>query len=211
MASPFEQLPTDRFGDLVHRVKPRLKSLLAKYRIPPQDTEDLLQTTLLQLVHHWDRIRDHEAWLIGTLKRQCLMYWRAQRRRLYSAVDSALLELMSPAVEPEQERAELLRDVQRLIDRLPDRCRSLLALRFRLGYEPPEVAERMGYSAASIGKITTRCLAALNRELLAAGAGEGRISRLTGCAGCSSRAGATGALDGPASAAPAPERARARR
>jgi DNA-directed RNA polymerase specialized sigma24 family protein len=49
------------------------------------------------------------------------------------------------------------------------RCRSLLQLRFRLGYEPPEVAERLGYRASSIGKITTRCLAALSRELFAAG------------------------------------------
>jgi RNA polymerase sigma factor (sigma-70 family) len=181
MASPFEQLPEDRFGDLVRQVRPRLKTLLARYRIPLQDTEDLLQQTLLQLAFQWDRIRDREAWLMGTLKRQCLMYWRDQRRRLYSAVDSALLELMSQPVAPEQERAELLRDLQSLIDRLPPRCRSLLALRFRLGYEPSEVAERMGYSTASIGKITSRCLAALHRELLAGSPGDGSLA---GCSGC---------------------------
>jgi RNA polymerase sigma factor (sigma-70 family) len=187
MASPFEQLPVDRFGELVRQVRPRLKILLARYRIPLQDTEDLLQTTLLQLVYQWDRIRDREAWLMGTLKRQCLMYWREQRRRLYQAVDSALLEMVSEPVAPEQERTELMRDLQVLIDRLPPRCRTLLTLRFRLGYEPSEVAEKLGYSAASIGKITSRCLAALNRELLAAGgggeAGPGAGS-LGGCSGC---------------------------
>jgi RNA polymerase sigma factor (sigma-70 family) len=169
MASPFEQLPEDRIGELIFRVKPRLKTLFTRYRIPPQDSEDLLQTTFLHLVYQLGRIRDPEAWLIGTLKRQCMMYWREQRRRLYSAVDTALLELVSQPVEPEQERAELQRDLRRLIDRLPKRCRSVLALRFQLGYEPAEVAEMMGYSAASMGKITSRCLAALNRELLAAG------------------------------------------
>jgi DNA-directed RNA polymerase specialized sigma24 family protein len=55
--------------------------------------------------------------------------------------------------------------------RLRPRCRSLLDLRFRQGFEAPEVAERLGYSASSIGKITNRCLAALSRELLAAGLG----------------------------------------
>ena len=183
MASPFEQLPVDRFGDLVRQVRPRLKILLARYRIPLQDSEDLLQTTLLQLVYQWDRIRDHEAWLMGTMKRQCLMYWRDQRRRLYQAVDSALLEMVSEPVAPEQERAELMRDLEVLIERLPSRCRALLALRFRLGYEPAEVAEMLGYSAASIGKITSRCLAALNRELLATGSG-GSNGAHGGCSGC---------------------------
>jgi RNA polymerase sigma factor (sigma-70 family) len=180
MATPFEQLPVDRFGDLVRQVRPRLKILLARYHIPLQDCEDLLQTTLLQLVYQWDRIRDHEAWLMGTMKRQCLMYWRDQRRRLYQAVDSALLELVSEPVAPEQERAELMRDLEVLIDRLPARCRALLTLRFQLGYEPAEVAAMLGYSAASIGKITSRCLAALNRELLATGS----AGSPGGCSGC---------------------------
>lgn len=184
MASPFEQHLEDRFGELVRQVRPRLKILLARYRIPLQDSEDLLQQTLLHLVYQWDRIRDHEAWLMGTMKRQCLMYWREQRRRLYEAVDSAILELVSEPVAPEQERAELMRDLQVLIDRLPARCRALLALRFRLGYEPAEVAEMLGYSAASIGKITARCLAALNRELLAAGPGGEGAGNAGGCSGC---------------------------
>lgn len=184
MASPFEQLPADRIGDLVRRVKPRLKSLLAKQRIPLQDTDDLLQQTFYQLVYQWDRIRDHEAWLMGTLQRQCSMYWRGQKRRLYLAMDDAIVEVLSPAVEPEQERDQLLRDLQKLIDRLPCRCQSLFALR-RLGYEPNEVAELMGYSPASIGKITTRCLAALHREVLAAkGATSGDRRRISGCGGC---------------------------
>jgi len=167
MASPFEQSPTDRFGEFLRRVEPRLKRLLSRYRVPPQDAEDLLQTTLLQIIHQWDRIHDHDAWVIGTLKRQIYMHWREQRRRLYRAVDAVLLDYLAPPVAPEQERAELLHDLQILIDRLPERCRSVLSLRFQLGYDPSEVAERLGYSAASIGKITTRCLAALNRELLA--------------------------------------------
>jgi hypothetical protein len=36
------------------------------------------------------------------------------------------------------------------------------------------VAAKLGYRASSIGKITTRCLAALNRELLASGMGDRR-------------------------------------
>jgi RNA polymerase sigma factor (sigma-70 family) len=154
---------------LLERVEPRMRRLLSVYRIPPEDAEDLVQQTLLVLLYQWDKIRDPECWVLGTLKRHCLMYWRTQRRRLYSAVDAAILEWLSEPVAPPQERADLLCDLESLIERLPARCRSLLKLRFRLGYEPPEVAARLGYRVSSIGKITTRCLAALSRELMAAG------------------------------------------
>lgn len=157
------------FDDLLKRAEPRLKRMLALYRIPPEDAEDLVQQALLALLYQWEQVRDPESWLMGTLKRHCLMYWRKDRRRIYSAVDSALLEWLSGAVSPPQERADLLCDLDNLLGRLPSRCRSVLRLRFRWGYEPPEVARHLGYRESSIGKITTRCLAALSRELLAAG------------------------------------------
>ena len=155
--------------DFLLRVEPRLKRLLASYRIPVADAEDLVQQALLALLYQWDTVRDPESWLLGTLRRRCLMYWRGNRRRLYRAVDAAILEWLSEPMAAPQERADLLADLEKLIGKLPQRCRSLLRLRFRLGYEPPEVAAKLGYRASSIGKITTRCLAALNRELLASG------------------------------------------
>ena len=146
-----------------------MKRLLSVFRIPAEDAEDLVQQTLLALLYQWEKVRDPECWVLGTLRRHCLMYWRKHRRRLYSAVDAAILEWLSRPVAPAQEHADLLHDLESLINRLPIRCRSVLRLRFRLGYEPPEVAEKLGYRASSMGKITARCLAALSRQMLAAG------------------------------------------
>jgi RNA polymerase sigma factor (sigma-70 family) len=168
----------ESFDDFLKRVEPRLKRVLATYRIPTDDAEDVLQQTLLALIYQWDRVRDPECWLLGTLKRHCLMYWRTNRRRIYSTVDTTILEWLSEPVAPSQERSDLLCDLQNLLGRLPSRCRSLLHLRFQLGYEPVEVARRLGYRASSIGKITTRCLAALSRELLAAGLAEGSVKSI---------------------------------
>ncbi len=153
----------------LERTRPGLKSLFARYRIPPEDTEDILQQALLALIYQWPNIRDPEAWLSGTLRNRCLIYWRERRRKLYETVDDAVLDWMAKPTQPEQEGADLARDLTMVIDRLPQRCRSLLKLRYRLGYEPPEVAERMGYSPASISKVTTRCLAALMRQLTVVG------------------------------------------
>jgi RNA polymerase sigma-70 factor (ECF subfamily) len=144
-----------------------LKRLLAYHRIPAADAEDILQQSLLALLYQWERIHDPERWLFGTVKRLCLMHWRATRHKIYSAVDATILEWLSEPVATPQERRDLLRDLENLIDRLPKRCRRVLRLRFRLGYDPPEVAALLGYRPSSIGKVTNRCLAALSRELLA--------------------------------------------
>lgn len=167
---PTENVTT--FEDFLKAVEPRLKRLLALYRIPSEDAEDVLQQALLALLYQWERVRDPESWLFGTVRRHCLMYWRTHKRRIYSAVDSALLEWLSTPIAPSQERTDMLCDLESLIERLPPRCRSVLRLRFRLGYEPPEVARMLGYRESSIGKITTRCLAALSREMLASGLAE---------------------------------------
>jgi RNA polymerase sigma factor (sigma-70 family) len=84
-------------------------------------------------------------------------------------VDSTVLEWLSEPVASSQEKTDMLCDLESLLDRLPTRCRSLLQLRFRMGFEPTEIARRLGYRTSSIGKITHRCLAALSRELFAAG------------------------------------------
>ena len=158
------------FERFLKAMGPKMKRVLAANNIPVEDTEDVLQQALLALVYQWDSIRDPESWLLGTLRRHCLMYWRNHRRRLYSAVDSTLLECLSQPMAPPQERSDLLYDLRHMIERLPARCRSLLELRFQLGYEPAEVARRLGYRDSSIGQITNRCLAALAREMVGAAA-----------------------------------------
>lgn len=156
------------FEQFLKVMGPKMKRILAGNHIPVEDAEDVLQQALLALVYQWDSIRDPESWLLGTLRRHCLMYWRNHRRRLYLAVDSTLLEWLSQPIAPPQERSDLLYDLRHMIERLPARCRSLLELRFQLGYEPAEVAQRLGYRDSSIGQVTNRCLAALARELVGA-------------------------------------------
>lgn len=150
-------------------VWPRLKATFAHHRIPPQDTEDILQQALLALLYQRQSIRDAEAWLVGTVRNKCLLYWRDQRRKPYEAVDAASLEAMAAPAAPAQEWADLRHDLASAIEQLPERCRSVLSLRYSEGYEASEVAARLGYSPASISKINTRCLAALTRQLAASG------------------------------------------
>ncbi|HRC87526.1 MAG TPA: sigma-70 family RNA polymerase sigma factor, partial [Thermoanaerobaculia bacterium] len=142
---------------------------LCYYQIPPQDAEDLVQDSVLTLLYKWEKIHSAEAWLLATLKRRCLMYWRSRRSRLTDAVDAAVLELLAEPGEPEQARSELSHDLERALGCLPARCQNLLRLRYGLGFKPAEVADQLGYRASSIRKVASRCLAALNRHLSAGG------------------------------------------
>jgi RNA polymerase sigma factor (sigma-70 family) len=157
------------FEEFLVRIRPRLKSLFAHYRVPVQDTEDLLQQALLALVYQWKTVRDPDAWIIGTLRNKCLLYWRERCRRLVESVDTGVLEWVAQPERPRQENDDLRYDLDTMLARLPPRCRSVLTLRYRLGYEPQEVAERLGYRPSSISKVTNRCLAALTRQLVASG------------------------------------------
>src|SRR5947208_5585217 len=153
----------------LEQVRPRVKGVFTRYRIPAQDTEDILQQALMALVYRREGVRDPEAWLLGTVRNKCLLYWREHRRKLYESVDAAVLEAVAEPVEPSQENAHLRHDLAQALERLPERFRSLLWMRYRQGLAPPELAEKMGYSPSSIGKVTTRCLAALTRHLLGSG------------------------------------------
>ncbi len=152
--------------EFLRRVRPRLKALFTHHGIPKQDTEDLLQQALMALLYRPDRVRDPEAFLLGTLRNKCLLYWRQKRRQLYDSVDATILEGMAGPTAPAQEGDDLRHDLANALEQLPPRCRSLLTLRFHQGYEPPEVAERLGYQRSSISKVTTRCLAALTQFMV---------------------------------------------
>ena len=159
----------DELPQLVDQLESEFARLFTYFRVPAQDAEDLLQDALVLYITKRSQILAPEAWLIGTLRYRCLLYWRKRRRRLLEAVDEALLLELAGGTSPRQENDDLARDLSGAIGRLPDRCRSLLHLRYGLGCDDPEVAQRLGYSPTGIRKIAQRCLSALTHQMLAGG------------------------------------------
>ncbi len=155
--------------EILARAEPRLKRVLSRYRIPAQDADDLLQETFLIMVSKSGSIRNPDAWLVATLANRCIIYWRKHRAKLWDLVDTAILEMLADGEAPPQENADLRYDLDALLSHLPDRCRSLLRLRYGFGCSTAETAERMGYCKSSIRKVTRRCLSALTEQLLDAG------------------------------------------
>jgi RNA polymerase sigma factor (sigma-70 family) len=164
-ATPVKE-PLDQ---VLRRLRPRLKQVLSRYRVPAHEAEDLVQEALVATVQKWDEIQDAEAWILVTLRNRCVVYWRKRRNSLYNAVDTVILELLTEPVAAPQERAELLWDLNDLMEDLPPRCRKLLRLRYGLGYDSSEVAEQMGYHPSSVRKVARRCMAALTYQMVARG------------------------------------------
>lgn len=149
---------------LAARLEPRLRRILARYRIPPHDCEDLLQTALITTLRKWETVRDPEGWLIKTVVNQCLMYWRGRRRRPESPVDADALALLSPPVPSPEGPIVDRRDAERRLARLPARCRRLFLLRFVYGFSAGEIAELLGRRVSSVYSATRRCLRLLDER-----------------------------------------------
>jgi RNA polymerase sigma factor (sigma-70 family) len=153
-----EEILSDR------RLRRSLGQVLYQYRIPVQDAEDLIQDVMLLAVSKWSGIRAPEAWLFGTLRNRCILYWRgrAQHDRRFEQLDDTA---MQPASAPEQARWELLADLGAATRRLPATQRRLVILRCRLGLTPPEAAAAIGLAHGSVRSILNRGLARLREEL----------------------------------------------
>lgn len=160
---------SDYTATLLRELRPRIRATFGRFRIPPQDAEDILQDALLVLISKRASVHSPQTWFLGTLRNRCLLYWRSHRRRLYDAVDTTLLEAAAGWSGLDQERTELQCDLRSLIGGLPPKCQSLLKLRYSMGFAAPETADQMGYRPSSIRKVTLRCIAALTRKMTAAG------------------------------------------
>lgn len=161
------RLDAETLETILGRVRSRLLGLLAHYRIPPEDGEDILQHVLLTLLYKQSSIRSPERWLVGTLRNTCLRYWRRRRQERTEPTSDEQLEWLSGSSPPVQELGDLRRDLESVLGRLPPRCRDVLKLRYALGFGSDEVAQATGYRPSNVRKITSRCLRELGRELAA--------------------------------------------
>lgn len=157
------------FEALLDQLRPQATRILARHRIPHEDAEDLLQETFFALAFKWDGLRNPAAWLLSTLRNRCLIYWRHQRESRLEAVDAPRLEALAGSQAPPQERTDLRHDLNVAFARLPEPYRDVLRLRYGLGWQSAEVAEKLGYESDGMRRLTSECLVSLSQELEKAG------------------------------------------
>lgn len=169
----------DAWDALIHRYEGLIFTCAVRQGLSRADAEDVFQDVCVLLLNHLGDLRDTgrlAGWLTSTTKREA---WRLRRRRGPSLTSELVdrewelegAERLHAADSPSPEDAAIaLEDqhlVQQALQRLPDRCRTLLTLLY--GEDPPrpyaEIAQRLSLPLGSIGPHRARCLQRLHKIL----------------------------------------------
>jgi RNA polymerase sigma-70 factor (sigma-E family) len=123
------------------------------------DAEDLVQSALAKTYLAWDRIEDRGA-LDGYVRRAIvnthISWWR--RRRVEEFPTD---EIPDQAVADHSVSSDLQESLRRAIDRLPQRMRAAVMLRYYDDMTEAEVAEVLGVSLGTVKSTVSRAVAKL--------------------------------------------------
>jgi RNA polymerase sigma factor (sigma-70 family) len=162
--------------ELVQRYQRLVYAVVRSIGLDDHLAADVFQTVFARLIEHLPTLAQPErlqAWIVTTTKREALrMRQRGQRTVSMTREDGEGPGLEDTLVDDSPGAEDQLSDLQQLhhlrlgMDRLDERCRSLLLLVFRddgeqLPYD--QVAQRLGMPTGSIGPTRSRCLDKLRR------------------------------------------------
>lgn len=139
-----------------------------------EDAEDLTQRTFERALKAWGRFDESRAgpatWLLAIARNLLIDHYRADPSdRLEPIGDGGLPANLEPAGEGPEGMLGLDPELEIALNRLNDRERELLALRFGADLSGPEIAGLTGLTLANVQQILSRTLRSLRSELEAAG------------------------------------------
>lgn len=131
------------------------------------DASDIMQTvalTALEKFEAYDPTRPFIAWIIGIARFEVLRYLRARGSEKLLLVDDELLIRLAEATERQFVTREPTHDsLAHCIDRLGERARAVLRLRYERGMKTAAIAEQMATSPAYVSTMLNRAYKQLRR------------------------------------------------
>jgi RNA polymerase sigma-70 factor (sigma-E family) len=123
------------------------------------DAEDLVQAALANTYLAWGKINDHaalDAYVRRAMVNTHISWWR--RRKLEEFPTD---ELPDQAVADHARDSDLAEVVRRALDRLPQRMRAAVMLRYFEDMTEPEIAALLGVSLGTVKSTVSRAVAKL--------------------------------------------------
>jgi len=161
----------EAWNELVDRYAPLVWSICQRYKLSPQDTDDVSQSVWLLLVENIASIREAAAlpgWLSTTTRREIFRVLRVARRHDHDDLppDGQIPGRTDEAtIDEGLIVAELNAALRAAFAELQPNCYELLSL---LVADPPlhysDVSNRLGIPVGSIGPKRARCLERLRRS-----------------------------------------------
>jgi RNA polymerase sigma-70 factor (sigma-E family) len=123
------------------------------------EAEDLLQSALAKTYLAWDRINDRAA-VDGYVRRAMvntqISWWRRRKLEIYPTD-----ELPDQPVDDHTRRSELHDALARALDKLPQRQRLAVMLRYYEDMSEAEIADLLGISVGTVKSTVSRAMAKL--------------------------------------------------
>ena len=159
----------DAFRLLFEAYKDRVYSIALRYCGNESAAMDIAQDTFLKLMSSIQDFRgaaSFESWLYRIVVNRCLDHQR-NGRRLIPSLDGLLDIVREPTESVLQEllRAEMAKDVQKIVGTLPPEQRIVVVLRHTKGLAYDQIAEILGCSAGTVASRLNRAHKVLERKL----------------------------------------------
>ncbi len=141
------------------------------YRLASKDeVEDLVQATFERALKAWRRFDPERAsartWLLTIAQNLLIDHFRRNARSQEEPLaEGELADVQLGGYDTLEEQLGLSPELEAALERLSDRERELIALRFGGDLNGPEISELTGLSLANVQQILSRSLRRMRSEL----------------------------------------------
>ena len=137
------------------------------------DAEDLLQAALVKTYRSWSKINDRaalDAYVRRAMVNTHISWWRRRRLEEYPTD-----EVPDQVVADHAWDSDMAEVVRRALDRLPQRMRAAVVLRYYEDMSEPEIADVLGVSRGTVKSTVSRAVAKLRIDAELAGCRPGHV------------------------------------
>lgn len=169
-------------SQLVRQLRPHVEKQLLRYPLSDEDRQDLVQSTLLQIIRRVGSFRGDSSfstWLFRVTANEALMLMRSQRRHRARVVEGMELEdlanlpvVADPALQERADEVALVAErdarVRAALDELPAEYRDVVSLHYAQDLGLQEIADRLDTTESAVRsrlhRARTRLRTILARE-----------------------------------------------
>ncbi|GAA3731416.1 SigE family RNA polymerase sigma factor [Salinactinospora qingdaonensis] len=162
MNAPTRQTRYEEFSRYVEQRGPALLRMAYGLTGNHADAEDLLQAALVKTFFAWDRITSPHArdgYVRRAMVNTQISEWRRRHMEIFPTD-----EIPDQRVDDPTWQTDLADAVRRAVERLPERQRLTLLLRYYEDMPEAEIAARLGVSVGTVKSTISRAVAKLRHD-----------------------------------------------
>ncbi|MFS0840319.1 sigma-70 family RNA polymerase sigma factor [Paenibacillus sp. 1P03SA] len=163
-------LTSEQFSELYEMYIDRVYKYIY-YRIHNSyETEDICSKVFETVISKYNSFSEEKAkfdvWLFAIVRNAVTDYFRARKKRFHFSLDSITGHILpKPSPEELAIRGDEHQALFKALEKLRDKERNIIAMKFAAGLKNSEIAELMGVSESNIGVVVFRSLKKLQKIL----------------------------------------------